>query len=762
MPDSLRRRNRLSTNESYVVWGLAVVSGILGALAGCEPTRTGWFDPLLTGALAAGVTLAGATAPWWAAGAAAGGLAVVEHTSWMLAVSIAAFVAMLALGVLREGAGVIRALAALAVAQVALRLEMERPFAISALLAAVAMGTIVITGVGRRSLSVRRIVLRSALGVAGFYLLALVGAGIAGLSARSSLTDGVRYAVDGLRAMRAGDSAGAATALEQAAQALSSASRAIDSPLTWPGRLVPGLGHHVDSAVRLVSAGRDAAEVVSQAVGKVDTESVRVRSGYVDLTAIDRLQTPIEVTRDAVGELQRAVDQSRSDWLLAPLNDRFRRLALETQKADLQARNAYEAAVLAPELLGRDGKRVWLVLFTTPAESRGLGGFIGNFAEIETENGQIRMVKQGTNVQLINGGSDPDARTITGPADYLGRYGPYGAGRNGGPMERFFWVKANMSPDLPSVAKVVAEIYPQSGGRPIDGVIVADPYALQSIVRLTGPLSVPGSDIVLTPGNIVRYLLVDQYRAFADANSTRRDALADVASQAIEKLLTTDLPSPVVIAQAFGGPLSSGHLMIWSLDEDETGPITRLGIGGSAPAPISDGTFFTVNNAGPSKLDSFLQQSMTYRGVVDERTGEASGELEIRLRNTLPSPSPLPDDLIGNTRGLPLGTNRTLLTVYSPLQILDATVNGQRQAFGTVSELGWLAHDTPVDIPPGGEAVVRIRLAGTVSVDSGYSWAFRPQPLVDTTRVQAEIKFRHGTQSIRLNRDVSTSIRLTP
>ena len=761
MPESLRRRNRLSAEETYVVWGLAAVSAVLGALAGCDPTRTAWFDPILTGVVAGLVCLAGATAPWWAPASAAAVLAVSHMSSWTMWVSIAVCIVMVALGVLHESAGLVRAVSALAIAQVALRLDIDHPFGVSALVGGLAMGVVLVSGISRRSRRVRQLAVRSALGVLGFCLLSMIGALVAGLTARKALSDGVNAATTGLQSMRSGDSQAAAEALERSASALGRARRSVDSPLTWPGRLVPGLGQHVDSAVRLVNAGRDAAQVVSKAVATVDVDSVRVRSGYVDLTAIERLQLPIEVTRDAVGELQRAVERSRSGWLLGPFASRFERLAEETARADLQARNAYEAAQLAPHLLGGDGKRVWLVLFTTPAEARGLGGFIGNFAEVETEGGRIRIVRQGTNVQLINGGDNPAARSISGPAEYLARYGQFGAGGNGKPMTRFFWVKVNMSPDLPTVARVVAEIYPQSGGRTIDGVVVADPYALRSIVSLTGPLTVPGTDTVLTTNNIVRYLLVDQYQRFVSADSTRKDALAEVANQATEALLGTDLPSPVLIARAFGGVLTSGHLMFWSLREEDQGPIRRLEIGGAAPAATSDGAFFTVNNSGPSKLDTFLQQSMTYDAVVDEHTGEVLAELEIRLRNTLPTPSPLPDYLIGNDRGLPLGTNRTLLTVYSPLEIVGVTVNGGPQAFDTVPELGWLSHNSPVDIAPGGETVVRLTLAGRVGLEDGYSWAFRPQPLVDTTQVQVNVRFRHGKRSIRLSGDIDTPVRLT-
>ena len=71
----LRRRNRLSSRQSQIVVGLAVLSGVLGALAGCHPTQTAGVDPVLTGLAAALVTWAGATSVWWVAG----GAGAVDH-----------------------------------------------------------------------------------------------------------------------------------------------------------------------------------------------------------------------------------------------------------------------------------------------------------------------------------------------------------------------------------------------------------------------------------------------------------------------------------------------------------------------------------------------------------------------------------------------------------------------------------------------------------------------------------------------------------
>ena len=40
---------------------------------------------------------------------------------------------------------------------------------------------------------------------------------------------------------------------------------------------------------------------------------------------------------------------------------------------------------LAPQMLGAEGVRRYFIAFTTPAEARGMGGFMGNWAVIDRE-----------------------------------------------------------------------------------------------------------------------------------------------------------------------------------------------------------------------------------------------------------------------------------------------------------------------------------------------------------------------------------------
>ncbi|CAB4697677.1 unannotated protein [freshwater metagenome] len=757
----LRRRNRLSSRQSQIVVGLAVVSGVLGALAGCHPTQTAGVDPVLTGLAAALVTWAGATSVWWVAGGAGAVIALAQPASWLLWVALAVCVVMSGVGATRESAAVTRSLCAAAIAQLALRLDLRSPFGLSAALAAVTMGAIVLSGLRRRSAETRRTARIIGLGALAFSGLSLLLLVIAGLAARGNITKGVQSAASGLRAMRAGNPEAASEDLAAGASALSGARSIVRSPLTWPAKLVPVLGQHVHSAERLVDAAQDTAQVVSRAIAGVDVKSVKVNAGVVDLTAIDRLQLPLETTRDAVVALNRVVQSSRSGWLVDPLGSRLRNLARETAKADLQARNAVEAAHLAPALLGQGTKRVWLVLFTTPAEARGLGGFPGNWAEITTQNGRITITRSGTVISLINGGDNKDGRIVHAPKDYLDRYGKYGAGEDGAPMNRMFWNNVTLSPDGPTVAEVAADLYLQSGGQQVDGVMVADPYALQAILTLTGPLTRAGTETTLTPTNIVPYLLIDQYRVYAGSTADRKDALQDVSNQAIQALLAKDLPSPVVIARAFGKPLASGHLMFWSLHPEDQEAIRALGISGTLPAPESDGFSYTLNNSGPNKLDTFASRSLTYEASVNERSGAVEATATITIKNTLTDPNTLPEDVSGNKRGAPKGSIRSLITAYSPLQVLSVEINGQRTAWSEETELGWRAYSGQVTVAPGEETVITIRLGGKVSVAAEYTWLTKPQPLSAPNNVRVLVRFRHGKRSISHSGPLEVTTHLT-
>ena len=237
MPSFLHRRNQLTDRQSVIILALAAAAGVAAAFAGCHPTGTVGVDQVLTAGLAVLVTWSGATTVWWVPAVSGALLAVAQPSSWQVWVSVAATLTALAVGAIRASAPIARCLAAAALANVALRLDVHRWFGESAVIAAVAMGLVVGTGLQRRSQHVRKVTLRVGLVLGGFTAFALALLLVAGLTARGNIVKGVRSASAGLRSLRTGDNVAAADSLDEAAASLDRKSTRLNSSHTDISRM---------------------------------------------------------------------------------------------------------------------------------------------------------------------------------------------------------------------------------------------------------------------------------------------------------------------------------------------------------------------------------------------------------------------------------------------------------------------------------------------------------------------------------------------
>src|SRR5690606_4937391 len=120
------------------------------------------------------------------------------------------------------------------------------------------------------------------------------------------------------------------------------------------------------------------------------------------------------------------------------------------------------------------------------------------------------------------------------------------------------WENVTFTPDGPTAAAVMAEMYAQSGGVAVDGVIRIDPVGLSRLLRLTGPVEVAGLPHPLDARNVVEFLEVEQYRLFA-VRQERIDLLGQVAEATFAALTTGAGPAPARLARALGPAVRGGH-----------------------------------------------------------------------------------------------------------------------------------------------------------------------------------------------------------
>jgi hypothetical protein len=87
--------------------------------------------------------------------------------------------------------------------------------------------------------------------------------------------------------------------------------------------------------------------------------------------------------------------------------------------------------------------------------------------------------------------------------------------------------------------------------------------------------------------------------------------------------------------------------------------------------------------------------------------------------------------VIGNSFGLPDGTNRKLVTFYGPDGLREVLRDGEPVEVDAFPEAGWMAHGRYDNLPPGRSVTCRVEFElGPVTddVDDPVLWE---QPLAD-------------------------------
>ncbi|GIU83670.1 MAG: hypothetical protein KatS3mg008_0445 [Acidimicrobiales bacterium] len=585
------------------------------------------------------------------------------------------------------------------------RLGAAGPHGFSLILAGAAFAPVVASALAQLSARSRGKCIRLASVLAGYVTVSSVLFVFVALDARADLSRASELARQGLTEARRGEGAEARGLLQAAHVAFRGAQRTFASPLLWPTRAVPVLAQQVAAAASVAETGAELAATGSRSAALVTSERLRPRSGRVDLDAVRALREPLAESRSALVRADRRLARVDSDWLLPPLAESLRSLRDDVRATIPKVRFAADAARIAPEMLGSTRPRRYLVLFTTPAESRIGGGFVGSYGILVADKGNLDLVTV-ERIATLNTHPGAKGRRLRAPADFLRRHARLQPHR--------YFQNVDTSPDFPTVARVAADLYTQTTGDRVDGVVSVDPHGLSALLRLTGPVQVPGPEAPLTAHNVADFLLRSQYVRFPD-ESEREELLRAAAEQTFEALTSRVLPGPERIARALGPALRDRRILLWSSEEEERRLLAEAEVDGAFP-PDRRSLIVSLrqSNTNPAKIDAYLRR----RILVSAETGEG-GDTLVRVTAELSNevdPRGLPDSVVGNrflrsgSTTPPAGSNLSTISLYTGLDLVEARLDGRRTAVERQRELGLNVYSLPVVVPPGG--LVRLEFEG--------------------------------------------------
>ncbi|MEN9644342.1 MAG: hypothetical protein RL238_1011 [Actinomycetota bacterium] len=524
--------------------------------------------------------------------------------------------------------------------------------------------------------------------VAGLMVVCTIGFGIAALLAKDDISTGNQAARLGIDALQAGDYTAATSYLAQAEQAYDDAESALGTPWALLGRAVPVVAQNRATAVRVVA---DAAEVAGRATAaaqQIDPEQLRVQDGQIDLAAVEALAAPVDELEAAIVDLQATLDEPVSGWVPSAVTDRLDDLGGDVDRYARQADNLSQAVDAAPGLLGADGPRRYFVAFSTPAESRSIGGFVGNYAVLEVDRGRLALTEFGRSDDLRLA-APAEGMDIDLPLDFTRRYGAFNfRNEETGLVEAMAWKNIAITPDFPTMTGITQQMWAATFDTEIDGAILLDPFTVAQLLAYTGPQEIAGYDTSIDSTNAADFILREQYKVFDQQQETRVDQLEVLAEQAIAALLEGALPAPIDLARDLGPYAREHRLMMWTDVASEQAMFDAVGLSGRFPPSDGEADFgITLNNGGPNKMDAYLEHTITTATRLDDDLGVEVVDVTIELRNTAPSEG-LPTYVTGNTAGEPEGTALLYLSAYGVNDVVDAQRDGEPLGVESDLELG--------------------------------------------------------------------------
>lgn len=596
----------------------------------------------------------------------------------------------------------------------------------------------------------RRAIATLVLGAVVLLTVVLAVSLFVGLGVRTEAEAGRIAMSQGRRALASGDLGRALERFREAeAQFAESRDRA-SAGLGGVLAVLPVMGRSLDVASGVSQAGGTLADAAADLTGSIAAlpnglGSLAPTSGRLPVETLEDLADEIAEAAAAGRKALETVQATPTSLIPAVVADaRFQ----AEEQVGLASRALDSASLLIqglPSFVGADGPRRYLLLAESPSEQRGTGGIWGAYAILTADAGALSVGPFDPILTL------PEAKPDQVPApnpDYRRNWDGYGGAGS--------WRDMNMTPDFPSAARAALANYEFGTGELLDGVIVADPFAVEEMLKVTGPAEIPSLGITLDAGSVVDFMANEAYILFPEAAKDRKDVLGRVVGFAFARFLAARGEGPDKV-EAIADAVTGGHLKLYSTDPSFERGLTSAGLSGALWAPEGNDLLAVhVNSRSASKIDYYATRSIRYE-VELGGDGEAFATTEIEIRNDSPT-SGVPAYVIGPGPGIEghvPGDNVSIVTAScpGPCELIEAQRNGREQAMRVGEELGRPRYQDFFTTPGGESSTLRIvthreRVWTGNSSGGAYRLTVLPQTTIEPTEIEIVVRPPAGTKVV--------------
>lgn len=314
---------------------------------------------------------------------------------------------------------------------------------------------------------------------------------------------------------------------------------------------IPGAGS-LRAAQDLLEAGRlisQAGSALSKAVS-----GIAASGALLDPSSSGTASQVLGPLKDALDQADHGITQATAllkgievSSLPPDAQEQFQSFMDRLPHVQALVSQGHEGIAFVMRLMGSDQPRRYLLLFQNSSELRPTGGFPGSYGLATFDNGRLRDLAAD---DIYN--PDGQLKQLIVPPKQLQHITPTWGMRD-----------ANWFIDFPTSARKVMEFYRKDGGSAVDGVITLRPDLIASLLKVTGPISLPEYDVVLTSEN---FLPTIQSEVESKKSPAPKKIIMDLAPLLLAKLSTLPPQQWVGVVNLFQKALAQ-HDMLMYMDD---------------------------------------------------------------------------------------------------------------------------------------------------------------------------------------------------
>jgi len=308
-----------------------------------------------------------------------------------------------------------------------------------------------------------------------------------------------------------------------------------------------------------------------------------------------------------------------------------------------------------PEILGREGRKTYLVLFQNNMEIRPTGGFIGSFGLLTLDKGvlldfEIQDVYAADG--QLKGHVEPPAKL----AQFLGQ-------------ASWYLRDSNWDPDFPTSAAKAEWFLEKELGRRVDGTIALNLFVAQRLLEAFGEIELPDYQEKINAKNFFERAQFHNEVGFFPGSQAKSDFLGAVSNALFEQIKTADQGELVGVSFSLYQSLLEKDILISLQNEKAMNVISKFNWDGALKEVkckienlkcLEDYLMIVEANLGVNKANYFLTRSLNLETRISPE-GKIGKTLTVFYENKSPS------------EVFPAGKYKTYLRFYVP----EGSVLGQ-------------------------------------------------------------------------------------